>query len=237
MDVFVTSSFNSLLWHRRSEEAGELVKLLLEVDFRFARQLRLDDLSSYLSTSHRARFFRNLARAFPSLLDTLCSTDEKLKEQIAGLQRSICFMCDCCAQSEAKRGRAFHSLLYSWQLGPIFELLVAGTHARAFMDRFTCMLYVSCRASKLGDDDLAVRASAAIDSDDRIVLGQLLEALCNDSAKKPALGRASVAPIPVPIKVRLCPGGLTLTVGWGLCACWRGSTGDGVCGAIFHLGG
>ena len=99
IDVFVTSSFNSLLWHRRSEEAGELVKLLLEVDFRFARQLRLDDLSSYLSTSHRARFFRNLARAFPSLLDTLCSTDEKLKEQIAGLQRSICFMCDCCAQS------------------------------------------------------------------------------------------------------------------------------------------
>jgi hypothetical protein len=64
----------------------------------------------------------------------------------------------------------------------------------------------------LGDDDLAVRASAAIDSDDRIVLGRLLDALCRERAK-PALGRTSVAPMPVPIKVRWSMGRVTLTVG------------------------
>jgi hypothetical protein len=57
-----------------------------------------------------------------------------------------------------------------------------------------------------------VRASAAIDSDDRIVLGRLLNALCRERAK-PALGRTSVAPMPVPIKVRLSMARVTLTEG------------------------
>jgi hypothetical protein len=140
MDMFVASSLISMVWNRRPEETQEIIKLLLDFDLRFARQLRLDDLSSYLSTSHRARFFRGLARTFPSLLDTLCSTDVTLKEQIANLQRSICFMCDCIAQCEAKRGRPFHAFFHDWQLGPIFELLVAG----ASMFVRLVEVYVAC---------------------------------------------------------------------------------------------
>ena len=47
----------------------------------------------YLSVAHRARFFRALAKAFPLLLDTLCSTDPMHAGQITQLQQALCFMC------------------------------------------------------------------------------------------------------------------------------------------------
>ena len=47
----------------------------------------------YLSVAHRARFFRALAKAFPLLLDTLCSTDPMHAGQIKQLQQALCFMC------------------------------------------------------------------------------------------------------------------------------------------------
>jgi hypothetical protein len=77
-------------------------------------------------------------------------------------------------QSEEKGGRPFHAVIHEWQLGPIFELLVAG------------------------DDDHAMRATAAIDSEDRLVLGRFLDALSSTphggGARRPEPSRPSARP-------------------------------------------
>jgi hypothetical protein len=58
-----------------------------------AKSSRSSEKSWYLPVAHRARFFRALAKAFPLLLDTLCSTDPMHAGQIKQLQQALCFMC------------------------------------------------------------------------------------------------------------------------------------------------
>ena len=65
-----------------------------------------------------------------------------------------------------------------------------------------CSCHLSCLYGVSGDDDLASLATAAVDSDDRLVLGRLLDALCKPNAK-PGSGHASVAPTPLQVRAAM----------------------------------
>ena len=49
--------------------------------------------SSYLSPTRKAKFFRRLMRAFPELLDLMCTTNPAQIDKILRLKESVQFMC------------------------------------------------------------------------------------------------------------------------------------------------
>jgi hypothetical protein len=119
-----------------------------------------------LSVSHRARFFRKLAAAFPELLDVICSTDARLADQIAKLQRSISFMCACIAETESNGRNKIHNLIHGWQLGPVMDLLIVGKGNN----------FLTSGSASLVSEDSAARYLG-----DRLVLGELLHKLSGNA--------------------------------------------------------
>ena len=71
--------------------------VLAQVQNSISAHLDESSVSSYLSTSHNAAFFRSIAAEFPSLLDILCfkAVNQHQRQAILELQQSIYFLCMC----------------------------------------------------------------------------------------------------------------------------------------------
>ena len=91
----------------------------------FAEWLKEEHPSSFLSTTPRALFFRNLAMAYPELLSILLNTDEAAAETITRVKEALRVLCLEVEAAEIGE-EPVHTMLREWHLPPLLECLAFG---------------------------------------------------------------------------------------------------------------
>ena len=91
----------------------------------FAEWLKEEHPSSFLSTTPRALFFRNLAMAYPELLSILLNTDEAAAETITRVKEALRALCLEVEAAEIGE-EPVHTMLREWHLPPLLECLAFG---------------------------------------------------------------------------------------------------------------